>query len=455
MADPALPPEQPRERQAGRRPGWRAVAAIAAAGLVAVAFGVWRGRSGDELEVAQEQALPVAAVAVEPVSSYEVTRSYTGEIAALRASELGFERGGTVTEILVGEGDRVAEGQPLARLDVRNLQAQREQLLAQKARAAAELAELEAGPRSEDIAAARANVRDLQEQLNLQAAQRERRRYLYEEGAIAREELDEFAFGAEALQARLVRARSELEELENGTRPEDIAAQRATVRQLAAQIDSVEVDLSKSTIAAPFAGIVATRAVDEGAVASAGQSMLRIVEAALPEARIGLPTRSVQQLAVGDRQTVQIANGEYTARVTAILPEVDPETRTQVVVFELPNLSISEVSPGQTVRVQYAEAIPAEGYWIPSTALAKGVRGLWTTYTIASPPDAAATDRYTIAQESVEILHQDDNRVLVRGTLEPGDRVVSDGTHRLVPGQIVRPVEAEPESSAGAIGTES
>ena len=75
-----------------------------------------------------ERVLPVETLTVSTVSSYSVSRTYTGEIASLRASELGFERSGQLVDVLVTEGDVVETGAPLARLDIRNLQTQRQQI---------------------------------------------------------------------------------------------------------------------------------------------------------------------------------------------------------------------------------------------------------------------------------------------------------------------------------------
>lgn len=67
-------------------------------------------------------------------------------------------------------------------------------------------------------------MRDVDNQLALQRQQQERREFLYERGAIAKEQLDEFSFGADALAARRDNAQSNLDELLNGTRPEQVAA---------------------------------------------------------------------------------------------------------------------------------------------------------------------------------------------------------------------------------------
>ena len=389
-------------------------------------------------EANEPMATSVETLTVEAVDGYEATRTYTGEVAALRSSNLGFERSGQLVTVLVEEGDRVASGTPLAQLDISNLQTQRQQFEADRARALAVLAELEAGPRAEDIAAASANVRRIEQDLALQRTQRSRREYLYERGAIAREELDTFSFGQSALQAQLEEARSRLEELQNGTRIEQIQAQRAVVQQLDAAIADVDVNIRKSTLKSPFAGIVSAREVDEGTVVGAGQSVVRLVEDAAPEARIGMPTTTASQLQPGDIQTVTLNGDRDEVTVTAVLPEVDPETRTQVVLLQLDQTALPNINPGQTVRAEIAKTVPAAGFWLPTSALTQDIRGLWSAYLVV--PTDEGENSHEVRPESVEILHQESDRALVRGTLQAGDLVVANGVHRLVPGQQVQPL---------------
>jgi len=385
------------------------------------------------------RVLPVETLEVEPVTSYSVSRSFTGEIAALRTSSLGFERSGTLTAVLVNEGDQVTRGQSVARIDVQNLATQRRQFVAQKAQAEARLSELLAGARKEDIAAAEAAVRDLQEQLRLQNVQRARRESLYKQGAIAREQLDEFAFGAASLEARIDQAKSNLAELRNGNRPQEIAAQQAVVQQLQASVDDMDVTISKSSIAAPFSGIIAEKLVDEGTVVGAGQSVLRISESAAPEARIGIPVEMVGQLVIGESLQATSGQEQYLAEVVSILPEVDSATRTQTVVLALEPELLTKVTPGQTVRVNLTEAISAQGYWLPTSALTQGIRGLWNCFAVVERSSEAGGG-FVVEQQAVEIVHQEGDRVLVRGTLQPGAQVIENGTHRMVPGQLVEPV---------------
>lgn len=384
--------------------------------------------------VSKGRALPVETIEVQPVDSYQVSRTYTGEIAAIRTSNLGFSRSGEIEEVLVREGDLITPGAPLARLDIRNLATQRQQLVAEKARAQAQLAELQTGARVEDVNAAQAAVQDLEQQLKLQEKQRERREFLHNQGAISKEELDEYSYGSGALQARLNQSHSNLAELENGTRPEQIAAQQATLQQLEAQIADIDVNIDKSTLKAPFTGIVAQRALDEGTVVNAGQSVIRLMESAAPEARVGMPAKAVERLQIGSSQTLKLGSQTYKATVASVLPEVNLNTRTQVVVFNLDPSAITQINPGQTVRLELIENIDTEGYWLPTESLSKGIRGLWMCYVLTKPE---GEEEYWVQQQSVEIIHQQGDLALVRGTLESEDKIVANGTHRLVPGQRV------------------
>ena len=412
---------------------WIGLLCLLALGTVAVP--TLRGQATGSGAEDAAAPVPVETLTVTPVEEYQVERTYTGAISALRASDLGFERSGQLTAMLVGEGDRVQAGAPLARLDIRNLQTQRQQLLAEKARATAQLQELLAGARQEDIAAAAAAVRDLEQQLSLQQTQLARRENLYAQGAISREELDEFSFSAAALNARLDEARSRLQELQNGTRPEQVSAQQALVQQLSARIAEVDVNLAKSTLTAPFTGRIAAKAADEGTVVGAGQTVMRLLEDAVPEVRVGVPTQLATQLQPGQPRQVTLGSQTYPAIVTSVVPEVDSVTRTQTVILTL-SQSVGQASAGQTARVAFTESVPTDGIWLPATALTQGIRGLWNAYVVVPQEET-----FVVEPQAVEILHQENDRVLVRGTLQPGDRVVASGTHRLVPQQPVEPLE--------------
>ncbi len=377
--------------------------------------------------------LPVSTVEIKQVKSYKTPQTYTGEVTALRTSEVGFERSGKLVSVLVDEGDRITKGTSLAKLDTSNLEAQRQGLVARKAEAQARLVELKNGARSEQIAAAQATVRDLEQQLELEQLKSSRREYLYNEGAIAREQLDEIAFNAKALRERLANAKSNLAELQNGTRQEQITAQQAAVDRLTAEITDLDITITKSVLKSPFDGIVSVRHLDEGTVIEAGRSVLRLVENTQPEVKIGVPISVANEIQPGIEQQVTINNRNYRAIVNSILPEVDAATRTRTLVLKLAPTAVNNVSPGEIARLAVTTTTATDGYWLPVSALVKGDRGLWNCFAIVKEGNDTKVDR-----RYVEVLVTEADRVLVRGTLQPGDFIVTNGTHRLVSGQLVR-----------------
>lgn len=381
----------------------------------------------------QTNILPVKTTEIAPVDAYSTTQAYTGEVTALRTSEVGFERGGKLVEVFVEEGDRVSAGASLAKLDTANLAAQLEGLIAQKQQAQAVLAELKNGARSEQITAAEANVKDLRQQLELEKLKSSRREYLYDEGAIAREELDEIAFNQRALKERLANAKSNLNELQNGTRIEQITAQQAAVDRLNAEIEDLNITIAKSTLESPFDAIVSARNLDEGTVVEPGTSIVRLVENSSPEVKIGVPIPVASRMQPGSDRQITIGGQEYDAIVSSVLPEVNTATRTRTVVLKLSPTAAIEVSPKQIARLKVTQTNNTDGYWLPITALVKSDRGLWSCYALVTEDGESKAER-----RYLELLETQDDRVLVRGTIQPGDEIITDGTHRLVPGQLVK-----------------
>lgn len=419
----------------------RVLLGVAAVILVAgVGFAVIAKSDTPATPPAQPRALSVQTVSVESVSSYKMVREYTGTIVARRTSQLGFELAGKLETIHVDEGDAVTIETALAKLDTEHLETRRRQLVARRAQAAAKLDEMVTGPRDEDIAAARARVESLQAQVEMLRLRTARHHRLLAQNATSQDEYEQHAFGFKARESQLNEAKHDLEKLLNGTRTEQIEAQRAVVAELDAAIADVDVDLRKSTLRAPFDGTIARRLADDGTVVQAGQPIFRLVEDQALEAWIGLPVHATGRLAKQSVQRVKISGRYFDATVAGRFPEVDPATRTRTIVLGLDDSAARYVVHGQVVRLELDETVEASGYWLPSTALTKGARGLWTSFVVvqADPDDSTQPDLFRVERRDIEVLHTESDRVLVRGTLNPGDRVIASGTHRVVPGQLVR-----------------
>ncbi|MBD2253230.1 efflux RND transporter periplasmic adaptor subunit [Nostoc parmelioides] len=461
--------------------------------LLLLGLGFWLGSIRQTLEpissaIAENQNfLPVEVDNLVAASSYQQSRTYTGEIVAQNTSSLGFERAGKVAQLTVEAGQWVSAGTPLARLDTSQLMAQKQELLAQKQQALFQLRELQAGPRAETIetaraklaqeqallkemqsgpriqtiASAQANVNNLQEQLELARSKSKRREALYNQGAIAREQFDEAITDVNSQQARVKQAQSQLDELLAGTRSEVITAQQARVKQAQSQLNellagtrsevieaqkaalkqlqsrlaSLELDLEKSVLKAPFSGKVSQRYLDLGTAVSSGQAIVRLVQVEQVKAHIGIPASLASQIKIGEVQSIQVGQKSYRAKVDSFLPELDKATRTITIVLKLEDAASKTLTAGQIVNWQLKQKISTSGYWLPTTALVRGIRGLWSVYILGTVPGG-----FEVERQDVEVLYTDGERVLVRGTLEGDEQIITNGTNRLVPGQKVRPI---------------
>ncbi|MEM7437046.1 MAG: efflux RND transporter periplasmic adaptor subunit [Myxococcota bacterium] len=332
--------------------------------------------------------LRVETLRIEPLDDYAVRRVFSGIVRSRRASRLGFERGGLVSKVLVDEGDRVEEGQLIARLDTAQLRAARKRIVAA-------LAEAQAG-------------------VGISTLTADRLSQLAQEEFISRQSADEARFGLEAANAKKL--------------------------ELQAALAQVDVDLRKSRLLAPFSGIVSARMVDEGTVVAAGTPVVRFRESDEKEAVVGVPT--FVAIPVGTEQELEVGGTILRAPVTAVVDDVDARTRTVTVIVALPD--DVPAADGEMVRLVHRRQVDGSGFWIPTTAMTEGFRGTWTVYSIK-----ADGEDQVVAREAVEVLHTETDRAFVRGTLEPGDQVIATGLHRVVPGQRVLVGEPRADTTEG------
>tara|TARA_R110002095_G_scaffold2463_10_gene10060 strand:- start:2899 stop:4254 length:1356 start_codon:yes stop_codon:yes gene_type:complete len=383
----------------------------------------------------EQQGIPVEVTEIRPVESFVRKRNYTGKVAASRTSELAFERSGKLIKIAVDEGDQVQAGMVLANLNTRHLDVMRLKLQAERAAAQAKLDELIAGPRAQTIAVAEAEVRQLSARLKNGEADHSRNLELLKRKAISNSDFEASQFDVEQQTALLDAARSRLSELQEGTRKEQIAAQKAVVANLDASLADNQVDLDDAVLTAPFSGRISKRYADEGTVISPNAPLFRLVEDQKLEAHIGVPVEMVKDLKHGTQQNVQLNGKTYESHLKAILPELDPVTRTQEVVLALSPEAAQQLVPGQVIRIEIEEPVQIQGFWLPLGALARGERGLWSAYAVI---EGQTDNEFVLEKRQVEVLHTEGDRVLVRGTLKTGDRIVVDGIHKLASSQRVK-----------------
>ena len=189
----------------------------------------------------------------------------------LRQADLPFNASERVLEVLVQEGDHVKRGQLLARLDATRIQPQVARAEADVAAQQQVVNRLHAGNRPEEIAQAKANVVSAQADSANARRQYERLAELSRNSsgrAVSQQDLDSARAALDVAQARLAVSRKALDLQLAGPRKEDIAQAEAQLQADQAQLDLLRRQLADTELHAPLDGVVRSRLVEPGEIAS-------------------------------------------------------------------------------------------------------------------------------------------------------------------------------------------
>lgn len=171
--------------------------------------------------------------------------------------------GGRVIELRAQEGDSLSARQVVAVLEAPELLARRDMI-------AAQLAEFEAGPRPEEIAAAKAEWEAQVAQLDLARLEARRADELFAEKAISTTERDRALTQLDTLEKAAASAKSRYNLLVIGTRPERIAAARA-------QLAEVDALIAELTVTAPTNCVLETQSVKIGDVVAPNREVATLL----------------------------------------------------------------------------------------------------------------------------------------------------------------------------------
>lgn len=333
-------------------------------------------QTSSQVSVAQVKAFVPKATA-----SYQVERQFVGQVVAKQRADIGFELAGKISKIFVDEGDHVQQGDILMQLDTELLEIEYTDLHAQLQQLAA------------DAALVKANLK--------------RVKSLKKEGYASAQSLDELVAQQKSLWANKAR--------------------------IDASIKANRTRIEKSSLLAPYNGIIDRRTVSEGTVVGASQAVLTVVQRGANEVKVGVPVRLLEHVDLVKPKSVTVAEHDYAVELVASGGQVDPQTRTVQLRFSLPEND--NLVSGQLAYLNVVETIEEPGFWIPVSAIIDGVRGLWNVYAIAKQNDGS----YLLERRDVSVRYATEQRAFVTGALRPNEAIVATGLHRYVPGQRVTP----------------
>ena len=252
-----------------------------------------------------ESLLLLALTALAACTSDSNDNRVVGELASDRI-ELSAEVAEPIIEIGVAEGAQVSQGDVLVRLNSDRAVARLAEFDAQLAEVQARLDELVRGPRSEQIAAARADVDGAVEELAFREAEYDRAKRVHERNLASPETLDRAKNNFEAAQATLRARRALLGEMLAGTTVEELAQAEQAVKQAEARRDSARVDLDRHTIRAPVDGVADSRLFEVGERPAPGQPIMVMLSGAQTYARVYVPENLRVNVNAGTRARIYV-----------------------------------------------------------------------------------------------------------------------------------------------------
>jgi len=351
-------------------------------------------------------AADVPTVAVVPVTKGEIYRevSFDAELRPYKEIELHARATGYLDKMLVDAGDVVKEGQPIAALDVPELQFDLQNAQATERRAKADMEKFTAAYEEAHLALTRLESAD-KAQPNL----------------IAKQDVDSARLRDQSAKAALNSAKEE----------QNVAA--ASTKRFQTMVDFTQ-------ISAPFAGVITRRYSDPGSLIQAGTSsgshpLVRLSQVDLLRVAFPVSVSYVAGVKVGDEAEIRIPSlrKNFTAKISRVSQKVETSTRTMEAQIDLPNADNSLIA-GVYATVMLKIDRRNDALVLPVEAVARD-KGTASVYLVNKENKIEARN-ITVGTESPTHLE------IVEG-LTAGDFVMVGSRAQFSHGQSVQPRQVE------------
>ncbi|AZZ92363.1 efflux RND transporter periplasmic adaptor subunit [Hahella sp. KA22] len=254
---------------------------------------------------------------------------------------------------------------------------------------------------------------------------------------IERAELREAEVAAERAQLSLTRAK-ELSKTRNISQLEFDNAEN-DVKQAQARLNYNRAVIAKKTLRAPFDGKLGIRQISVGQFLDRGTPVVSLqalnpvyVEFSLSQRRLGELAEGLKVEVVTDAYPDQ----KFVGKITAFNPDVDPNTRNVRVQATLDNPE-GKLRPGMFVAIDMILAQTRDVLFIPSTAVLHGPYGSSVYIVDEGEAKDGGDAPLVLRQQLVRLGETQGDFVIVVEGVKPGDRVVSTGSFKLMPGMSV------------------
>lgn len=345
-------------------------------GICVICSVLWKQNNRQQVVV---EDIPVVRTAVIGTTSALQGYTYSGEVRGRYESQLAFQASGKIIKRNIQLGSTVSAGDVLMQIDAKDV--------------------------AQTVNNYTAQVDSAESRLQLAESDLKRYRELLNAGAVSQSQYDQYANAY------------------------NVAA--AGVRQAQAQYMQGSHQLDYTLLTADKPGVISSISAETGQVVSAGQTIVTIVQDGEREVEISVPENRIEELRAAPQLTVSfwaLSKLTVDGKVREISPMADQTTRTFKVRVSLLNLP-PEVKLGMTATVTVVGSNIPQTVNIPLAAIYQES---------GNTPAVWVVKDDVLTLSSVTIGNFGNGTVEVLGGLQPGDRIVTAGVHKLKDGQKVK-----------------
>lgn len=323
----------------------------------------------------------------------------SGRVQPASRVALAFETVGTVVAVSVSEGSRVRRGEVLVQLDDAAARASVEQARANLAQTEASLGRI----RGLSARIASTDVRNAEIALESARAREQTQRQLEAGGATTQTAIDDAVRARQTAEAALARAIEQSGGLARGG--DDVRVAAATRSASQAALRAAQANLDRTSLRAPFDGVVLSRSVEPGLVVSPGTTVLELASSGPLEIVVNVDESHLGRVALGQHALVSaesFPDRRFEAEVASIAPAVDPLRGT--------------------VEIKLAVAAPPE-YLRPDMTASVEIETARASSALVLPNEVIhdlASDRPWVFVVQSGVVHRRELRLSLRGDAQVG-----------------------------------
>lgn len=368
----------------------------------------------------KESVIPVKTITAIPIKMEE-TLDYVGMVQQDSTVKYGFNISGRIEEIKVNPEDIVKEGDLIASLNNEDYKYALDESKSQMEAAKAQYDKALNGAEKEDIENARLNVQKAQDGYDYAKEQYDKIEKLYNADAASKGELDAVKLQLDISESELNQAKKLLEQVENGTRNEDVRAAKAQYDLAKTNYEYTKKQFNDTKLYADSEYIVISTLAEEGEMLSAGYPVV-ILRSLNQKIVFGVTDEELPMIEKDMPVKVISDNNKHKGKITLISRSPNQDNWTYAVECTL--VEESEISLGSVVDVNIILG-EENGMWIPIDAIIS--KGEDIVYVVENDK---ALKRNVTLEETKGYL------VKVKG-LKEGDKVITENISNINHGDHV------------------